>query len=448
MRYIKNIVIWLSAVLTAAACTQAEPDYRDHQYGHVQFKLYKAASYDDTQTKAVLEQLDYLKDVTKIKVALDYEGNRISQTLPVNASDDNAAEFGLRSDKLKLLAGSYKVLTFTLYDRQDQALYVSTPSEAHSTFDVVAGGLVVHDLLASVVERGKVRFSLTKDMDSFENMPDTKASSNEYTFDEIAYVSVTVRTGNTTLEPFEMLPADFSIHFTDDGVEDGYQTSSFVCDTLVSLRAGEYDVVRYELYDEGKDLLEANADVKATFTVEDNRTTKAEIPVKLRESMEYIKDYYALYEIWKALHGEDWYYVGENFPAGSNWDFNKDPDLWGDQPGVSLHSNGRVALLNLSDFGFYGAGTLYYDRALALSEQASQELDDNKYMALVKEFEQALLNAIDPFEKAFAISKNDQLKLNVAEYLKNIYYRFSSTDEKYMEGYRKYDAMVKSGSVN
>lgn len=100
------------------------------------------------------------------------------------------------------------------------------------------------------------------------------------------------------------------------------------------------------------------------------------------------------------------------------------------------------------DFGFYGAGTLYYDRALALSEQASQELDDNKYMALVKEFEQALLNAIDPFEKAFAISKNDQLKLNVAEYLKNIYYRFSSTDEKYMEGYRKYDAMVKSGSVN
>ncbi|MBE6230969.1 MAG: tetratricopeptide repeat protein [Bacteroidales bacterium] len=100
------------------------------------------------------------------------------------------------------------------------------------------------------------------------------------------------------------------------------------------------------------------------------------------------------------------------------------------------------------DFGFYGAGTLYYDRALALSEQASQELDDNKYMELVKEFEQSLLNAIDPFEKAFAVSKNDQLKLNVAEYLKNIYYRFSSVEDKYMEGYKKYDAIVKSGKVN
>ena len=48
------------------------------------------------------------------------------------------------------------------------------------------------------------------------------------------------------------------------------------------------------------------------------------------------------------------YYIGENFARGANWDFNKDPDLWGDQPGVQLHSNGRVALLNLSDFGFYG----------------------------------------------------------------------------------------------
>ena len=343
---------FLTAFVFGGCSKIEEPDHRETVYGHVQFKLYKEASYEGT--KAIVSQLEYLADATKLKVTMRYEGNDITQTLVLNSANEDAAEFGLRSDKLKLLAGSYKVLTFTLYDRQDQVLYVSTPSEAHSTFDVVAGGLVVHDLLASVVERGKVRFSLTKDMDSFENMPDTKASSNEYTFDEIAYVSVTVRTGNTTLEPFEMLPADFSIHFTDDGVEDGYQTSSFVCDTLVSLRAGEYDVVRYELYDEGKDLLEANADVKATFTVEDNRTTKAEIPVKLRESMEYIKDYYALYEIWKALHGEDWYYVGENFPAGSNWDFNKDPDLWGDQPGVSLHSNGRVALLNLSDFGFYG----------------------------------------------------------------------------------------------
>ena len=85
---------------------------------------------------------------------------------------------------------------------------------------------------------------------------------------------------------------------------------------------------------------------------------EVDVPVKLEEgsddALNYITDYYALYEIWKSLNGEDWYYVGENFPRGANWNFNKDPDLWGDQPGVQLHANGRVALLNLSDFGFYG----------------------------------------------------------------------------------------------
>lgn len=318
----------------------------------MQFKLYKEASYD--ATKAIVSQLDYLADAAKLKVTLRYEGNDITQTLVLSAANDAAAEFGLRSDKLKLLSGTYKVLTFTLFDKLDQQLYVSTPSEKHSTFEVVAGGLHVHDLLASVVERGKVRFSLVKDLSDFKNNPATKAATNVYTFDEIAYVSLTVKTGNTTLDPFEMLPTDFSIHFTDDGNEDGYQTSSFACDTLLNLRAGDYNVVRYELYDEGKDLLEASADVNAPFTIYDNQTTEAQVPVALRESDPYIKDYYALYEIWKALHGNEWYYNGEDYPVGSNWDFNKDPDLWGDQPGVSLHSNGRIAMINLSGFGFYG----------------------------------------------------------------------------------------------
>lgn len=97
------------------------------------------------------------------------------------------------------------------------------------------------------------------------------------------------------------------------------------------------------------------------------------------------------------------------------------------------------------DFGYHGAGALYYDKAVELSQKASEELDDQKYMALVEEYEAALLNAIEPFEKAFAVSKNEQVKLNCAEYLKNIYYRFSSSDEKYMEGYRKYDQIVKEG---
>jgi len=98
------------------------------------------------------------------------------------------------------------------------------------------------------------------------------------------------------------------------------------------------------------------------------------------------------------------------------------------------------------DFGYHGLGALYYDRAVELSEKASQELDDAKYAALVKEYEQVLLNAIEPFEKAFEITSNADVKINCAEYLKNIYYRFSSVEDKYMQGYRKYDTYVKENA--
>lgn len=341
----------LCSLLYLGGCSKVEePDNRDLAYGHVQFKLYKEASYPGTKA----DQLEYLGDVAKIKVTLRYGENLISQTMVASAANDEAAEFGLRSDKLKLLAGDYRVLTFVLYDKLDNVVYEGVPSTSHESFTVVAGGLVQHDLLASTVERGKVKFSLVKDLSDFTDTPDTKAAVRSYTFDEISFVTISVRTGNTSTE-FEMLPTDFSIHFDEtDDQEDGYRTSSFVCDTLLSLRAGNYAIQSYSLFDESRKLLETNDDLDASFVVEDNKVTEAAVPVKLHEANEYIKDYYALYEIWKSLHGPEWRYVGEDYPAGCNWDFNKDPDLWGDQPGVSLHSNGRVALVNISGFGFYG----------------------------------------------------------------------------------------------
>ena len=98
------------------------------------------------------------------------------------------------------------------------------------------------------------------------------------------------------------------------------------------------------------------------------------------------------------------------------------------------------------DFGYHGLGAIYYDRAVELSEKASQELDDAKYAVLVKEYEQVLLDAIEPFEKAFEVTSNADVKLNCAEYLKNIYYRFSSVEDKYMQGYNKYNEYVKANA--
>ena len=99
------------------------------------------------------------------------------------------------------------------------------------------------------------------------------------------------------------------------------------------------------------------------------------------------------------------------------------------------------------EYGYIGAGILYYELAIELQDKASNEYDDKKYNELIKEFEQALKNALDPFEKAYAVSQSNELKVNIAEYLKNIYYRFSSNGPEYEAGYKKYNEIVKSGQA-
>ena len=97
------------------------------------------------------------------------------------------------------------------------------------------------------------------------------------------------------------------------------------------------------------------------------------------------------------------------------------------------------------EFGYIGIGILYYNEAIEIQDLAAREMDDAKYMALVEEFETALKNAIEPFESAFAVTKDKEIKVNIAEYLKNIYYRFRDENPQYMEAYNKYDTIVKNG---
>jgi len=97
------------------------------------------------------------------------------------------------------------------------------------------------------------------------------------------------------------------------------------------------------------------------------------------------------------------------------------------------------------EFGYIGKGIMYYNIAIELQDKAANELDDAKWAALNEQFTQALKNALDPFEKAYNISKDDSLRVNVAEYLKNIYYRFSSDGPEFEAGYKKYNEVVKTG---
>ena len=91
-------------------------------------------------------------------------------------------------------------------------------------------------------------------------------------------------------------------------------------------------------------------------------------------------------------------------------------------------------------FGFFAIGAAYYDNAVELQAKAADEMDDAKYEAMVKELEANLEAAIEPFEKCFDATQDAEIKAVVAEYLKNIYFRFREKSAEYMAGYEKYNS--------
>ena len=357
-----NIFAVAIVALFVVGCTKDNTaDLCERDYGYVQFKLYKEASY--TPSRSSITELDYLAEACKVEVNLtDASGTNIRQSLVLSSANAEAAEFGLRSDKLKLLAGEYELGMITLFDALDNVIYRNY-SSAERKFVVNAGGLTLHDVTVNVKPRGKVQFTLIKDMSDFKNTRGERPM--EYTFDEIKFVDIAlkvVRNGDVFGEEtivLENIPTKFSQHFdeeNDQSDKHGWKTSSLQCDTLLSLEADTYRVVSYTTKSKkAAGLLEINDNPPLTeFAVEDNKVTETKVKVKLYESDEYIKDNYALYEIWKSLDGPNWCYDGESYPRGTNWNFNKDVDLWCEQPGVQVHANGRIASLDLSNFGFKG----------------------------------------------------------------------------------------------
>ena len=359
IRHFRTILAGCIALLALACSNDDGVDNRETDYGYVQFKLYKAASYGRAEAEPAAaatraQQLEYLADATKIRVTMQADnGTYITQTLTI-AADGTDPEYGVRSEKLQLLTGTYRVIEYTLYDKADGELYFT--EDIYAEFTVVAGGLQIQELTVDVEPRGKVTFMFVKEGVS------TRAG---YTFDEVVSASVTVESaGRITV--FEDLACKFSVHFAEDNNQEdendpsfGYQTSDLKCDTVLSLPAGDYRITAYQLYNRYKDLLESrtantSGHISGDFTVEDNRTTEVRVGVKIEQSSDYIQDYLALKEIWESLNGPEWSYAGQLFAKGCNWDFNKDVDLWGDQPGVQLHSNGRVAAIDVSDFGASG----------------------------------------------------------------------------------------------
>ena len=311
--------------------------------------MYKSESYVKNETsRASGNVLDSLYEANKVKVVLRSNDYDFSQTLMLHAYDEQSAEYGLRSDKLELQTGEYTVVGFYLYDRAEkEPIFVGIPSEK-TTFTIVSGGLVMQDLLVDAIGRGLVKFELIKNIQASRGAN----NSEPYPFSDINKVDIKIQNMDTKkTQEFKSLKVTYVEDFDDRGI--GYRTSVGRIDTLVTAEAGNYKILSYAAYNRTELLQYFNDEVlgEATFTVIDNKQTDAKVPVTIMETAANIKDYYNLRTLWEELGGPNWSYVGESYPKGTNWDFeNKDVDMWGNQPGVSLDKNGRVIGLSIGDF--------------------------------------------------------------------------------------------------
>lgn len=362
MRY-KNLCLFalVAGVLATlfASCSDDDNKVLSEQYGYAQFKIYKNASYPashDGETRS--SNLNLLSDAHKVKVVMQHGGSTISQTLVLNAYSKENAEFGLRSEKIRLLTGEYTIIGYHLYDKMDVELQAGTVDD--NVFSVVGGGLTVKDIPVDATARGMVSFRLVKDFAA------TRAAAEDaYPFGNIQMVDVSVKnTFTQEVTTFKSIPVEYTEDFKEGSADEelypgkNAETAYGVCDTLLWLKAGNYRVSSYTTYSDkkGKTILEAASVASdAVFTVADNAITEnVEVPVSVSVTAEYIKDYIALREIWLALDGPNWSYAGTVEAVGSNWNFNKELDMWGDQPGVELYADGRVATISLDGMGAKG----------------------------------------------------------------------------------------------
>ena len=372
---------------TVGSCSDDDDAVLQAGYGYAQFKLYKSCLAETKVTRASTNELNYLRDAQKMKIVLinQEDGTEVVQTVGLEAMGDDS-EFGLRSEKLQLMAGTYQIVGFYLYKAdgttQDLKQILSGEPDEKTIITVINGGLAVQDIHVKVVKRGMVKFTVTKNF-----LPSTRAALGEdYLFSDIKYINVTVQ------EQFTKKDTTFSnvaVEYTEKLDGNGTKISVAVSDSIFRLSAGKYKVKNYTTIKKNKGSLEYGEVNGADFEVSDNVTTEVKIPVNFSKTTGSIKDYLVLKEIWEALGGpaipeknqKGWRYSGVTYLLGTNWNFDKDIDLWGDQPGVELDAKGRVVGLSIGAFAPEGdipesLGDLTELRTLSLGNHSDQVGDN------------------------------------------------------------------------
>lgn len=354
--YLQRIFLFAASLLLFTGCSDDDTESAQPGYGYVQFRLYKSGSYSSSAaataagTRAA-DRLDYLHEAAKLKVTLRSSGNDlVTSTVTVTAADKELAEWGMQSDKFQLVAGDYTLMSYEIYDALDNSLLLGEPEET-TNLTVIGGGLVSQDIVVNVVERGWVKFRLTKDLSQIPAVKSRAAAdgADAYPFHMITYADVTVQ-NKITNETTTFSGLKTTHEFVRDENRDDYTTGICKTDTIVSLKAGLYKVVGFRTYfDRDMKVYETSEEVAdSEFVVKDNQTADADVPVTLHTTSGYIADAITLRKIWQTLDGPKW-------NGKVKWNFNCDVDIWLAQPGVQILDNGRIAALNFEGTGARGA---------------------------------------------------------------------------------------------
>ena len=289
-----------AAMMLMGSCERAAED-AVAEYGYVQFHLVKASQLTQNDSRAA-DALEWLSDACKITVVMQHEGSTITQTLTLSSYDKTSAEWGLWSEKLRLLVGSYNVIGYYIYDNLDNEILVG---DGQGEFTVTHNGLAVKSVGVETVKRGMVSFALFK---AYETTRYNYTS--DFLFSSIAAVDITVQnTFNKRVTKFEALPTTYYETFVEGSMDEALydrngQSAYIICNSSFWLEAGNYIITDYVVYSDKRAQNEIGsgsiADAKMEFTVEDNLSTLAIVPIILSEETEQIKDYKALKEIGKC----------------------------------------------------------------------------------------------------------------------------------------------------
>ena len=97
--------IFTIAAISLAGCKRESVDEvsLDAEYGYVQFRLVKEGHAEE-QSRAT-DALEWLAEAHKVTVVMQRDGSTITQTLPLSSYDTQTAEWGLQSEKLRLITG-------------------------------------------------------------------------------------------------------------------------------------------------------------------------------------------------------------------------------------------------------------------------------------------------------------------------------------------------------